>query len=154
MISPKLLVYAALAIALLGVGLWVKKIHYEATVKLPATIARAKQAEASIAALEIAREHERKISKDASDEFHRNVKALKDELASRPIGPVIVRVPVRARGSVPATTTASERADATSPGREPATVEVDIERPITAYGFDCARTAEQLTALQSWVRSR
>jgi|SRR6185436_3074999 len=102
-----------------------------------------------------ARQHEQEIAKNASNQFQRTVTSLQNELAARPLGPVIVRVrnhPVLPEANGPAG--AASGPDDSSPGRESGTAEVDIERPITAYGYDCAKVAAQLDALQGWVRAR
>lgn len=113
------------------------------------------QATAQIEAEQQARAHEQRIAKEASDGFQSTVTALQNELASRPIGPVIVRVPVRA--SVPEAGSAARttsRPDAETEGRVVTEVEVDIAPGLTAYAMDCQFNSAQLDALQSWVRSR
>jgi cell division protein FtsL len=112
-------------------------------------------ANAQIAAEQAARAHEQRIAKEASDGFQTKVVELQNELAARPLKPVVIRVrddkALSASGSPTGTTPGP---DAETSGRVVTEVEIDIAPGLTAYAMDCQLNAAQLSSLQEWVMAR
>lgn len=148
-------VAAIVGAILLAMLAWQTHRATKATKALAASEAALAKSTAQIAAEQAARAHEQEIAKNASNEFQRTVTTLQDELAARPLKPVVIRVP--ARSSLPQANGAAGAAtgsDAEAEGRLDATVEVDIAAELTDYALDCQRNSAQLDALQGWVRAR
>lgn len=145
------LIVSAVLLALLAVVVWRNEV---VTKKLNAARVELAQANATIEVERAALAHERKIAKEASDGFQRTVSSLQDELAARPLKPVVIRVPVRPSVPATASTGAAPGSDAGAEGREHGEAEIDITAELTAYSLDCQRNTSQLEALQGWVRAR
>ncbi len=112
-------------------------------------------ADAQVEAEQKARKHEQEIANAASNGFQTKVTELQAELASRPLKPVVIRLP--ARTSLPqasGSTGAAGGSDAETQGREHGEAEADITAELTAGWLDCQKNTAQLEALQSWVLAR
>lgn len=147
----KIYLYGAIAVVI-GYLLWRENSLAH---KLTASRVEAAQAVANLTAEKEARDHERKIANDASNQFQNTVTSLQTELATRPLKPVIIRVPVRT--SLPAANgaaTATTGSDANPEGRIDGTVEKDIGPELANAWLDCQMNTAQLTSLQDWVRAR
>ncbi len=146
----RLYLYAAVALALIGLGLYAKHQHDRAA-KLQA---RAESAEASVIAERKARRHEKEIADAASNQFQSTVSSLQDELSKRPLRPVVIRVPVSTMPQAGSTARAPSGSDAQTEGRDHREAEKDIGPELTNYMLDCQINTLQLESLQSWVKSR
>ncbi len=146
----RLYLYAAVALALIGLGIYAKHQHDRAA-KLQA---RAESVEASITALRAAHAHEQRIAKEASNAYQKDLARLNAERSQ----PMSVRLCKPARNSVPAPAAAPERTHAATTGHVGEETAPDIGPDIGAelleYGLACQANALQLDRLQQWVRSR
>lgn len=150
----RLYIYAAIALALVSLGLYAKHQHLRAD----RATTRAQAAEASITALRAAHAHEQRIAKEASDGYQKDLARLSTERDK----PLSVRVCKPARSAVPAAAGATGGSDASASGRERGEVAEDprdgagpdIGGALLEYGIACEATALQLTRLQEWVRAR
>ncbi len=117
---------------------------------------RADTAESSLTTLRAAVAHERKIAKEASDGYQKDLAELQRERTGVPV----VRLCKPARAAVPAAAGAAGGPDAAGAGRvgeAPALDPVegpDIGAALIDYGIACEANALQLTRLQEWVRAR
>ena len=154
MISPRLLLYCAIGLAILGVGLYVKKLHYQATVKLPAAIERAKHAEAvSVQKDKVisTMQADVKAAQEASRDYQERIASIERDRADNPLPRLRCTA---ARPSVPAESGSPAGSTATPGGREPPADAFDPSAGLDAYATDCAVIAERLSALQAWERAR
>jgi hypothetical protein len=145
MISPRLVIYAIAALALIG-GIWyVKRLHATAA-RVPVLERQVAQERANMAALQAAKAHELKIAKDASDGYQKDLQRLELERSNAPV--VRLCKPVRNPAvSASAGTASGPNAGDSEPGP-------DIGAALIEYGLACEANGLQLDRLQEWIRSR
>lgn len=150
--TPRLIAYGLAGAAILGAaGLAWWRVHAwrAAYVERPAIVA---ERDAAVATVKLAGEASARNERIAND-YHDQIDRLRADLRARPI---VVRVcPPAARPVLPPGT--APRTDAGAAGPEPGPAPApagprDVD--LTGYAEDAAATADQLRALQQWVRER
>lgn len=148
MIPLRLYGYIGIAIAVLAAGAYVWHLKAKAD-RVDAAEERAETLERSLATLQAAHAHERKIAKDASDAYQAELARIR---SAPSIGPVrLCRSPT---GYVPAPAATLARPDGSAPGRVEVEAGEDIGPALDRYGSDCEAVAAQLRGLQGWVKAR
>lgn len=147
---PRLALYGLAGAAILGAATyaWVKVHSWRAAyVALPTVAA---ERDAAIATVKLAAEEAAKNARIAND-YHDQIDRLRADLRERPITVRVCSQPAR---PVPPAG-AAPRTDAPAPGPEPGPSAPDARTvDLTPYAEDAAACADQLTALQRWVRER
>lgn len=147
---PRLALYGVAGAAILGAVAWA--VHdvrsaYAARAALP--IAR-QERDAAIATIKRAGEEAERNARIAND-YHDQLDRLRADLRARPI---TVRVCPKSPETVLPPRTAP-RTDAPAPGPETGETAQDARTvDLTPYAEDAAGCADQLRALQRWVRER
>lgn len=155
MFSQAKLILAAVVVAIIGGLLWRDKI---VTKQRNEARAEARQIKADYAAYKAAAEHERKIGKDATDDYERRLNDLQMARTDTPVRSVrLCRSP---SGWVPAPSPTASGTDAgsesghQSEARQDPGVSRDLGPELYALADEKDEQLARCAALQGWVRSR
>lgn len=100
-----------------------------------------------------ARAHEQRIAKEASDGYQAALRRIEDERRAQP-DPVVRLCRSPRNVSAAAGSAGPERRDAEAAPDHSAEDAPDIGPALMDFARDCEANAEQLEALQEWVRAR
>jgi hypothetical protein len=145
---------AAVAVAgLIGYLVW---REHSLTRKLAEVRIERDQANANYTALRTAYDHERKIAKEASDAYQKDLADLRRARTDDPLPAVVCKRP---RASLPAASAAAPGSDAARPADDAGEDawdrdERDIGPQLDDFATACEANLSQLTRLQEWVRAR